>query len=108
MIVTLLRTFWLVIAYIITSRTEVTNKGDMNRKAWVMDVSEGFFYFIGFFILFFIIAAIVKACNFRARNYSCLIDTFGFFGCCLLTFCVKWVIWKFWEGVYVNSDLTEA
>ena len=87
----------------------MTNQADVNRKEWSLAVTEAMWYFFGVWLIGLIIVIVLKDCcpTFRP-NHVCLADLFGFFGCCGLIYVSLWVITKYWEGVYINDNLTET
>ena len=81
----------------------------MNRKDFVMEYQEAGFAMIGLIVLISVGGMCAKECCFRnanAQSMTPLFDTVLTFLLILWPYVCYWVIAKFWEGVYLNSDLT--
>ena len=106
----ILRLFGVLIAYIIIRKIEVTNQADINRKEWSLGVIEGTWIILGIWFVILIFTGIMSDCfRQRLRNGLFLLkDMFGVFIIIGLLYVWYWIVSKFWEGWYIQSELTEA
>jgi len=105
----LARAFSWVICYFIIRSISVTNRADMNRKDFVMEVQEAGFIFLLMWIVLAIMGLCIKNCCFRNATPQAMTpigDIILTFLLVLWPYVCYWVISKYWEGYYINNDLT--